>query len=122
MFSSCQVKRAVRESFQLWQQHISDLDFKEERGDRDADIKIYFDKSEEKTTYNEFEIQLLEYQMFIAVVTAMLICGGGEGENPPSPSHPPQMRDPPHEGWALLRGGQTPISQEYQIQPPSHHI
>jgi len=41
-----EVKRAVSDSFQLWQQHISDLDFKEERGDRDADIKIYFSKGE----------------------------------------------------------------------------
>jgi len=41
-----EVDRAVRDAFQLWQQHISNLDFKEELGDREADIKIYFDKGE----------------------------------------------------------------------------
>ena len=28
----------------------------------------------------------------------------------------------PHEGWALLRGGQTPFSLEYQIQPSPYPI
>ena len=41
-----QVNRAVSESFQLWQQHIRNLDFKEELGAREADIKIYFEKGE----------------------------------------------------------------------------
>ena len=48
--SSCwQVRQAVKESFQLWQDEIANLDFEEcpsceENGDKEADIKIYFNK------------------------------------------------------------------------------
>jgi len=41
-----EVNRAVSESFQLWQQHIRNLDFKEQLGAGEADIKIYFEKGE----------------------------------------------------------------------------
>ena len=48
---------------------------------------------------------------------------GGSSLLPPPSPHPPQKREPtPHTGWARVRGGQSPISLEYQIQPPSHHI
>ena len=44
-----QVRQAVKESFQLWQDEIANLDFEEcpsceENGDKEADIKIYFNK------------------------------------------------------------------------------
>ena len=44
-----QVRQAVKESFQLWQNEIANLDFEEcpsceENGDKEADIKIYFNK------------------------------------------------------------------------------
>lgn len=41
-----EVKRSVHDAFQLWQKEISDIDFREEQGDREADIKIYWDKGE----------------------------------------------------------------------------
>merc|ERR1719189_3487015 len=45
------VRQAVKESFQLWQDEIANLDFEEcpsceENGDKEADIKIYFEKGE----------------------------------------------------------------------------
>lgn len=45
------VRQAVKESFQLWQDEIANLDFEEcpnceENGDKEADIKIYFNKGE----------------------------------------------------------------------------
>ena len=43
------MRQAVKESFQLWQDEIANLDFEEcpncdENGDKEADIKIYFNK------------------------------------------------------------------------------
>ena len=37
--------------------------------------------------------------------------GGGRSPLPPTS----------YKGWALQHGGHTPISLEYQIQPPPHH-
>ena len=43
----------------------------------------------------------------------------GELPPPPFPLQPTAKEGPtPYKGWALQHGGHTPISLEYQIQPP----
>ena len=39
-----QVRKAVKDALQLWENEISRIDFREHTGAGDADIKIYFEK------------------------------------------------------------------------------